>query len=224
MSENKVNPNELIYLALSNDEEAWRLLFEQLSSATWHVYHRYCSSIMSRDEWEREAMLEMQNALLYYREREGTEFRTVYCTYLKNRARRLLVFRKKGIPEGVEICPIETTINGKTVSAESVSVRNGYCQNVIEDQVISYVACDQLLEDIRPYMTEKEMKILSMVRQGYRRTELCRILKVTDFLYQKTFEKSRNIYRELEKKRQAGQIRPAQILGYDRKEPGSHTG
>lgn len=199
MKNQTININELIYLALAKDEEALVLLYEQLRNTSCYVYHHLCSSIISKEDWEREALIELNKALIYYREREGCEFRTMYVAYLRRMAIRLLRGNDT-LSKGIEFVPLEVEIDGQMYSAENMLARADLQINRMEDQVLNYVACQQVLDLLRPHLQDVENTLLELIRQGYRRTDICKILKISDSRYARTLEKSRKIIQKMESK------------------------
>lgn len=196
--------NELIYLAHMQDQEAIGLLFRQFRPIIRIVYHRFglTPSLLTMDDWENEAYELIALLVELYREDSKAAFGTCLYRYLENRARSFKRVKayKKTIPEKMMVSIDEVMEDGSKFEWE----RYAYHYSIqFEPELMVSETLDSVLNQLDPLMTEKEMKVLDLIRNGYRPREVARKLAITHQQVHGIVRKAGKKWRDIERKTSA---------------------
>lgn len=192
-----LNVNELLYLIHQKDEEALHLLYQHLQRYICFVYYRKCSSLLSLEEWEGDALEVLVHCVDRFQEHNDASFETFYVTTLKRRAiywMRKANQKTRNLPGmGLSLDGLELKEDGHTSDAH---LRDLSCPGV-EEQAITSVTCSQILCQLKGHLNEKELKVLQMCREGYNLSDIARILEIPVSEIRRVKKKARIAYSQL---------------------------
>lgn len=211
-----MNLNELIYLIHLKDEEAFGLLYGQLLPYTRYVYHQYCSSYLTFSEYESEAYLCLDKAILHYKE-EDAGFKTHYLSCLRKRSIDL-----------IRRCRTQTKVPPHLlISYESLQEYfHGSCHerkdvfltNHDEDQLMLSLTCQQVLNQVASNLSQTDCKVLQMVLDGFTYRQISDQLAIGQSRIRRTFTRVQKLWYQKESLRQAKSAKPLGKPAFNRQE------
>lgn len=195
------NLNELIYLIHLKDEEAFGLLYAQMLPYTRYIYHQYCSSYLSLSEFESEAYLCLDKAILYYKE-DDAGFKTHYLSCLRKRAIDL-----------IRRCSTQTKVPANLqISYESLQEyfcgschewKDVFLTNRDQDQLMMSLTCQQVLSQVAPSLNQTEIDVLQMVLDGFTYRQISDRLAIGQGRIRRTFIRVQKLWYQNEQLRYA---------------------
>ncbi len=196
MAANRLNHNELLYLIHQNDEEAFDLLYNQSLPLIYTTYKK-CSWLIDLDDWKSEALICLERAVNRYREDLQVDFYSLFMTFLRNRISEIQRASRaqKTIPSYATYPYEMLDEEGKLLSVEETGLYTPTNQE--ERDLITKIACDQVLNQLSSHLDAVELKVLDLLRKGYSQVLIAKILDINPGKVRRTKLKAMRVYDSL---------------------------
>ncbi len=210
----EVNINELVYLTRLMDEEAFELLFKELSGPTHYIYFQYCTKMMTYQEFECEAYSCLQQTLTYYREGMEACFKTHYQTILRRKV--IDIYRRqtnqRKVPRELRV-PYDKLLirsyKGYRMQEDAIE------EHHLEETLLMKMTCQQVLKQVEPHLLPYENDVLHLCLEGYTYREIASHLEIPLTRVAKTFDKAAKVWGNVERNRRQRQNPPQPYLAVD---------
>lgn len=200
-----INLNELIYLIHLKDEEAFGLLYTELLPYTRYIYHHYCVSHLSLAEFESEAYLCLDKAVLHFKEEDAC-FKTHYVSCLRKRAIDLI--RRCSAQTKV---PADLLISYETLQeyfyGSCQEWKDVFLTNRDQDQLMMSLTCQQVISQVAPNLSQTDIDVLHMVLDGFTYRQIGDRLAIGQGRIRKTFTRVQKLWWQKERARHAKNAR-----------------
>lgn len=207
----EVNINELVYLTRLMDEEAFELLFKELSGPTHYIYFQYCTKMMTYQEFECEAYSCLQQALIYYREGMEACFKTHYQTILRRKI--IDIYRRqtnqRKVPRELKVSYDKLLVRsyrGYRMQEDAIE------EHHLEEKMLMKMTCQQVLEQVEPHLETYENDVLHLCLEGYTYREIANHLEIPLARVARTFDKAAKVWKNVSKTADRGKTRRSPIL------------
>lgn len=193
--------NELIYQARMQDQEALDLLFRRFLPTIRTVYYRsgLTPSLLMMEDWVNESYELIAMLVDLYREDSNAAFGTCLYRYLENRARsfKRVTGYKKTIPDKMLVSLDDVREDGKKIDWDRYAYRYSI---QFEPELMTSQTLESVLNQLSPLMSEKEMKALDLIRNGYRPREVAQKLEITHQQVHSIVRKANRKWQSIEQK------------------------
>lgn len=184
------NPYELIDLCLQYDMDAFSHLFDYYIKVFLGIYREYRLDLcrLTRSEWLSESASVLWECIFRYRPDLQVLFSALLRQSLGNRACSLQrsYLRKQdpqyGHPLSLDQMLEENPTFGDPAQKDSV-----------HDSVLNHLQLEHWFDMLKSALTSEELQVVSMLYQGFKKSEVARILGLSKYQVNRAVIKSRQV-------------------------------
>lgn len=170
---------ELVYLALQKDQDAFTHLFNSFKSSIGYNYSTYLNSLglISYSEWEQECSQLLEDAMVSYRPDKVSSFAHFYRLLIKRRAERMRQSSKRYDPSQSyeKVIYLDSYIaDGTTPWADLICDQ----ERNMHESTLARINARDVLRAIYEKVGKKDFEILLKLADGKPKTEIIRESKI----------------------------------------------
>lgn len=191
----KLNRYEMLYLIRQKDEEAYKLLFNDLQPLAERVYRGYLEGVMPRYEWTSHSYETFEKMLDRYQEKSKTDIGAFYFLMLHKRAVSIIrqvtasgsSLRQSVSLDGLEEDGILST------RLMTISEAAGYAGR-FESDILAKVSAERVLDLLYDVLSSEDWTILAYLACGYPRYIICRIMRINRYRIRSAVDRAKSAW------------------------------